>query len=392
MGAKEIIYNFQMQRFEVFKTQDVENGKFDVTFQIDGKPLYAHKAILCLISPTFDSMLSDRWRKPDELVKIDEYSYDAFKELLNFIYSGDCELNGATIDDIIDMAEFYRIQALKDVCEEYLSEYLLCSETIHEMVELANKYSLAEFKKTIHQHIKSDFAFFFKSNEFQTLQKSTVKELVETYQESPRQGEIFEAVYKWAETQALEKQKMGIGLDLNEIIKEELTEFLPLIKFEKMNHIFLIKFVVVLIQNSFLAKKSFLFPGDVLSDILFAAERFWVKIVDKNGKTMKGEVQCDEMETVANDIQSVKSMPSKSKLGDGYIYWETFQQFLPSKPSKLIKNDTIQWYLGYDDDGNLAVIYHDEDFGLCGYLLAEMVAEDGFDISGPCKIKFLRSP
>uniref|UniRef100_A0A914P4J4 Uncharacterized protein n=1 Tax=Panagrolaimus davidi TaxID=227884 RepID=A0A914P4J4_9BILA len=103
---------------------------------------------------------------------------------------------------------------------------------------------------------------------------------------------------------------------------------------------------------------------------------------------MKGEVQCDEMETVANDIQSVKSMPSEWDYG--YAYWYTNQP-LPSKPSKLIKRDTIEWYLVYDNDRNLAVVYHDElldDY----YLLAEMVAEDGFDISGPCKIEFLRSP
>uniref|UniRef100_A0A914PV01 BTB domain-containing protein n=1 Tax=Panagrolaimus davidi TaxID=227884 RepID=A0A914PV01_9BILA len=355
MGAEKIIYNFQIQRFEVFKTQDVENGKFDVAFEIDGKTLYAHKAILCLISTTLDSMLSERWIKPNEPVRIDEYSYDDFKELLNFIYSGDCELNDANIVAIVDMAEFYGIQALKGVCEEYLIDFVDCNN-VHQMIELANKYSLTEFRKSIDEYIKSDFAWFFKSGKFQTLQKSAVKELVETYQESPRQGEIFEAVYKWAETQALEKQKRDIGLDLNEIIKEELTEFLPMIKFEKMNHIFLIKFVV--------------------------------KIVDKNGKTMKGEVQYDEMETVANDIQSVKSMPNETC--NRYIYWVT-QQPLPSKPSKLIKKDTIQWYLVYDDEGDLAVIHHDKLLDV-DYLLAEMVAEDGFEISGPCKIEFLRSP
>uniref|UniRef100_A0A914QZH0 Uncharacterized protein n=1 Tax=Panagrolaimus davidi TaxID=227884 RepID=A0A914QZH0_9BILA len=103
---------------------------------------------------------------------------------------------------------------------------------------------------------------------------------------------------------------------------------------------------------------------------------------------MKGEVQCDEMEIVANDIQSVKSMPNTR--GTTYICWNA-RQLLPSKPSKLIKKDAIQWYLIYDVEGDLAVIHHDEllDYD---YLLAEMVAEDDFDISGPCKIEFLRSP
>uniref|UniRef100_A0A914QT20 Uncharacterized protein n=1 Tax=Panagrolaimus davidi TaxID=227884 RepID=A0A914QT20_9BILA len=115
---------------------------------------------------------------------------------------------------------------------------------------------------------------------------------------------------------------------------------------------------------------------------------FSVKIVDENGKIMKGEVQYDKMETVANDIQAVKSMPNKRC--NRYIYWDATRP-LPSKPSKLIKKDTIQWYLVYELDGDLAVMHHDE-LRDKDYLLAEMVAEDGFEISGSCKIEFLRSP
>uniref|UniRef100_A0A914QT53 Uncharacterized protein n=1 Tax=Panagrolaimus davidi TaxID=227884 RepID=A0A914QT53_9BILA len=104
---------------------------------------------------------------------------------------------------------------------------------------------------------------------------------------------------------------------------------------------------------------------------------------------MKGEVQYDEMETLANDIESVKSMPNEN--GDRSIYWDRdIKQPLPSKPSELIKKDTIQWYLVYDMEGDLAVMHHDA-LVVDDYLLAEMVAEDGFEISGPCKIEFLRS-
>lgn len=38
--AQTILYNFQMERFEVFKAQDPESTDFDIVFEISGKVRY----------------------------------------------------------------------------------------------------------------------------------------------------------------------------------------------------------------------------------------------------------------------------------------------------------------------------------------------------------------
>uniref|UniRef100_A0A914YTC1 BTB domain-containing protein n=1 Tax=Panagrolaimus superbus TaxID=310955 RepID=A0A914YTC1_9BILA len=97
MNAQEILYKFQMEKFEIFKSQDPENGKFDVVFEIDGKKLYANKYMLCTTSTTLESMLSDRWTKSNEPIPLHGHTFEDFKEFLTFLYSGKCSLTDNSI-------------------------------------------------------------------------------------------------------------------------------------------------------------------------------------------------------------------------------------------------------------------------------------------------------
>uniref|UniRef100_A0A914PL32 BTB domain-containing protein n=1 Tax=Panagrolaimus davidi TaxID=227884 RepID=A0A914PL32_9BILA len=243
MNQQQIIFNFQMERFELFKAQNPETGKFDVAFDIGGKILYAHKFTLCPISSTFEAMLSDRWTKVDDPIKIELYSYDDFKQFLTFLYSGQCQLSNDNIFAMVDIAEFYGVAAFKDFCEEFLIQTECTLDNVFLMVELAKKYSIKKLGETVTKFINDNFAMCFKSLQFQALPKSTVKGLIEVNQETPMQEEMFEGVFQWAEKQAKESLEAGNCLDLNGAIKDAISEFVPLIKFKLMNSFFLTKFV-----------------------------------------------------------------------------------------------------------------------------------------------------
>uniref|UniRef100_A0A914R1N8 Uncharacterized protein n=1 Tax=Panagrolaimus davidi TaxID=227884 RepID=A0A914R1N8_9BILA len=103
---------------------------------------------------------------------------------------------------------------------------------------------------------------------------------------------------------------------------------------------------------------------------------------------MEGRIQCEDIEWVTNIIQSVKNQGCD--FADYNICRWNIVLPRPSKPSKLIKNDEVEWYLIYDD-------YQTEDIGITitsqemvideDYLIAEMSAEDGFELSEDCKIE-----
>uniref|UniRef100_A0A914R9F9 BTB domain-containing protein n=1 Tax=Panagrolaimus davidi TaxID=227884 RepID=A0A914R9F9_9BILA len=139
-------------------------------------------------------MLSDRWAKVGDPIKIEDYSYDDFKQFLTFLYSGQCQLSNDNIFAMVDIAEFYGVAAFKEFCEEFLVQAKCTLDNVFLMVELAKKYSLKKLEETVTKFISDNFAMCFKSPQFQALPKSTVKFLIEVNQETPMQEEMFEGV------------------------------------------------------------------------------------------------------------------------------------------------------------------------------------------------------
>uniref|UniRef100_A0AC35GN04 BTB domain-containing protein n=1 Tax=Panagrolaimus sp. PS1159 TaxID=55785 RepID=A0AC35GN04_9BILA len=120
--SKRNIHDMQLQRFELFKAQDVKTGLFDVAFEIDGKKILANKLMFTCSEP-LTSMLSDRWCNKDaETVKIETYSYENFYQFLCFLYSGQCHLTQENAFVLTDMSESYGIPTLKGYCDEWLSK------------------------------------------------------------------------------------------------------------------------------------------------------------------------------------------------------------------------------------------------------------------------------
>uniref|UniRef100_A0AC34GNZ7 BTB domain-containing protein n=1 Tax=Panagrolaimus sp. ES5 TaxID=591445 RepID=A0AC34GNZ7_9BILA len=327
-----------MISYKLFHSQNPETGKFDVTFKIDGKKLHAHLQHLALISHTFESMLSDRWNtagaSDDGTIPIKDYSFEDFKQLLTFIYSGECNLTMENIFTMVDMAEFYQINVFKNACVEFLSNIQLTLQNIFPWLELANKYSLEGLKESINNYISKAL----------------------------RLEEMFEEAYKWAENRAMEKQKVDESLNMNEAIKKDLSDILPLINFKDMSEDFLLNFVV---------RKSFFCAGPELSDILDAArDKVYVRVFDINGKMMKGVLDCPDIDKVVDVIKSQKDICSNM------YFWETRQE-KPTAPSKLTINEKTEWLLVYDIEGDLA-LRRPAGGNQTDYILAEMVAEDGF--------------
>uniref|UniRef100_A0A914YPF4 BACK domain-containing protein n=1 Tax=Panagrolaimus superbus TaxID=310955 RepID=A0A914YPF4_9BILA len=116
-------------------------------------------------------------------------------------------------------------------------------DNIFQMLEIGNKYALTKFKECVNHFIKNNISEILKIEQFQSLDQSVVKFVVELNHEFSNPEELFEAVYKWAENLALEKLVGDQSLTLNEEIKEYLLDILPFIKFKQMNYRFLLNYV-----------------------------------------------------------------------------------------------------------------------------------------------------
>uniref|UniRef100_A0A914PV03 BTB domain-containing protein n=1 Tax=Panagrolaimus davidi TaxID=227884 RepID=A0A914PV03_9BILA len=200
MKSTHFLEELQRQFEEDFQSQIPE--LFDVVFDINGMKLYAHRYRLSTVSSTFKSMLSDRWSSKNEAIPIKDYKFKDFKELLTFIYSGKCSFNDTNIFTILDMAEYYQISHLKELCDEYLSKMELNLSNSLKVLEICNKYSLTKAKETIAAFIIQNFTTL-KCNKF--LNAVDIKEIVTIFATKPhpkKHENLFLCIYEWAENQA----------------------------------------------------------------------------------------------------------------------------------------------------------------------------------------------
>uniref|UniRef100_A0A914PLM1 BTB domain-containing protein n=1 Tax=Panagrolaimus davidi TaxID=227884 RepID=A0A914PLM1_9BILA len=375
MCSKDFLKEMQCKLNEAFESQIPE--LFDVVFDVGGKKLYAEKLRLTLASTTFESMLSDRWTSKNDIISIKDYSFIDFKELLSFIYSGTCNINDSNIMEILDMAEFYQIEHLKELCDAYLSKIEYTMDNIFKFIELSNKYSLVQIKKPIHDFIVKTFSTFFKSDGFFKADKTIIKEILSDKAVTAfKHGEIFQAVYEWAENQATKKRENSNNeiFNMNNAIKSEIQDFLPYIQFKKMRSSFLQKFVV---------KKDFLFTKDELNDILeYLHSIVTVKVTNAFGESIYGNL-LSQYSDVIKAIKSLKNHQSDNR-GPTLLYWENVMKCkIPSSPSQFKKNEDVKNYLVVFSNGAISVVHNP---GI-SYILAEMTSEKYFEFTPKCKIE-----
>jgi hypothetical protein len=296
---KSYVYHMQLKRYAFFESQNLENGQFDVTFDIGGKKLYAHNSMLNLVSDTFKAMLSDRWTSKNGVIKIEGYTYDDFKQFLTFIYSGECKFTPENIYAMVDMAEFYNVDTFKEACDEYLSKMEYNLENIFQFIDLADKYSMVKLGGLLKRFIKANFSKLVNSDEFLNVENSAVEKLVTLYPVTSE--EDFQAIYEWAEKKA--KEKSSNAINLNDVIKNELSEILPFIKFEQMPLDFL---------NDFVSERGFIFSSLIeLKFILSKASRqLNFKVTNDSGQSLIGSVPYDSY--LYEVIKSLKDVKSKS--------------------------------------------------------------------------------
>uniref|UniRef100_A0A914P1T2 BTB domain-containing protein n=1 Tax=Panagrolaimus davidi TaxID=227884 RepID=A0A914P1T2_9BILA len=217
----------QQERFEIFESQDPENEHFDVTFEIDGKTILANKLLLTSSSEYMNALLSDRWTKKDEPVKIDDYSYDNFYEFLRFLYLGSCNLTNENVFQLIDMAECYDVKRFKNYCENFLSRMKYDIERIEEMFEFADTYSLKKMKNAIKNFIGWNLDKVTGAERFLSSKKSFV-DFLSSVNTFSKEEKLFKAVYKWTEHQVMkQKDADDKNFDLLEAVKDELRKTFP---------------------------------------------------------------------------------------------------------------------------------------------------------------------
>jgi hypothetical protein len=125
---------FQMMHLQL-KDHFNQKDLADVIFLVEGKPIYAHKLVLCLSSQVYRAMFLNEFKEKKEHrveIKVPNYSHDVFLLVLQYMYTGDIDLSlqeatvrGASesierIVAILELADHLLLDHLKERCERAL--------------------------------------------------------------------------------------------------------------------------------------------------------------------------------------------------------------------------------------------------------------------------------
>jgi len=159
--SPQYIYDAEKQLSDLW--QAAFDGKVtDVVFVVEGKPFTAHKTILMLQSPTFQSMFTVKMKEGIQQdkekiqeIEIKETDSKSFAAFLRFIYTGQLAeedlANLETINDILFLAHRYQVEKLIHCCSDGIYAYLeknpLNSDSFEPIFQMGVSY---DDKKLVH--------------------------------------------------------------------------------------------------------------------------------------------------------------------------------------------------------------------------------------------------
>jgi hypothetical protein len=113
----------------------------DVTFLVEGKKFNAHRIALLASSDTFKAMFDGGYREKEaSTIPIPNIRYCVFEAMMHCIYTGDVEVPEHLAEEMLQAADQYMLDRLKQLCEERL-EGALSVDSLQSMVELSESFN-----------------------------------------------------------------------------------------------------------------------------------------------------------------------------------------------------------------------------------------------------------
>ncbi len=127
----------------------INEQKFsDITLMVEGKPLYAQKAILSAQCDHFRAMFMSGMKESTQTeIEIKEWTYNVYLMMIEYLYTGSIEgFSLAIALDIIGLADAYNLDGLKKMCERVMQQQT-DEDNVGELLIVSHKYSALDLKK-----------------------------------------------------------------------------------------------------------------------------------------------------------------------------------------------------------------------------------------------------
>ncbi|CAG5102326.1 Similar to spopla: Speckle-type POZ protein-like A (Danio rerio) [Cotesia congregata] len=146
--------------------------KCDVAIKVGDKEFCAHKMILIARSSVFEAMFShDMKENKENEVTIPDIDPEVFKKVLDYIYTDRVDDLISFAEKLLEAADKYQLQGLKDLCECSLSKTLTPGNAVKILI-LADRHYAKRLKEVAIDFITNNWLKFKNTKEFKELEKA----------------------------------------------------------------------------------------------------------------------------------------------------------------------------------------------------------------------------
>lgn len=146
----------------------------DITFIVEGKPVYAHK-LLCMRCSYFRAMFDGQMREAQEKrITINSVSHKVFLALLEYLYTDEVEISLDIAMDLFVAADQFGVERLKRLCEKkiLLSINIDSAATI---LQAANMHIAHGLRQSCMDFVLRNFDAVSKTAAFEEMGRSNVE-------------------------------------------------------------------------------------------------------------------------------------------------------------------------------------------------------------------------
>lgn len=178
--------------------QRSESRFCDILLHVGSRCFPAHRNVLAAASLFFQSVLKGHSTAVEE-IRINQQEASLVERVLDFIYSGSIVVDDSNVRQFLDMADFFLITSLKELCEQYLTTCISLDSCLVTR-ETAATYNLTRLSTAVHRFIRSNVSQVLEQPLFLKMSSG----FVEGFLTDPRTGcfalpamDLLHAVVMW---------------------------------------------------------------------------------------------------------------------------------------------------------------------------------------------------
>jgi len=151
----------------------------DLTFMIEGKPVYVHKSMLKIRCEHFRSMFQSHWGEDDkDVIEVTQFSYPVYYAFLEYLYTDQVHLQPEDAIGLLDLANSYCETQLKRLCERIIKQGITIDNAAM-LLAAALKYEATDLEEFCFKFCVNHLTAVTQTEAFNQLDEGTVKEFIQ---------------------------------------------------------------------------------------------------------------------------------------------------------------------------------------------------------------------